>query len=184
MCNADWETHFLDRKWGHKVTFINLWIILHSLWCLLAKTTVAYKGIRMDGVSAFPALLLVNQTRAECGRGKTARAQTVIMWCSGKCSGTVCMCAHARVCMCLRVQVHPLPVARATLAPFSYPVELTWGSPSAFQELLLSFNRLLMQAHYRSLGPLVWEGGQRAAKGINWKVRNLMRTGKTLSLVK
>ena len=38
------------------------------------------------------------------------------------------MCVH--ICTSLSVQVLPLLVARSTSAPFSYPVELTWGSPS------------------------------------------------------
>lgn len=102
------------------------------------------QGDSTDGVSGSPALLHW-QTKQEQSVGerkpRSLSSAHVTLW-------------DMQRIVCVRVQVHPLPVARSTSAPFSYPLVLTWGSPSAFQELLLSFNRQLMQANYRSLGPL------------------------------
>ena len=95
---------------------------------------------------------------------KTPEAGTVTMRCCEGCSRRVCACVPAQV-PCLQLPDQP-----------QLPFPLQWSRQSAFQELLLSFNK--------SLGPLVRGGGQRAAKSINWKFRVLMRTGKTLGLLK
>lgn len=116
--------------------------------------------------------MLVNQTRAECGPRKTAEARTVICDAVGGAAGCyVPVCVHVSVCACVYVcacvQVQHLSIARSISVPSPTQQYSLGDHRSSLGELLLPFNRQFIGAHYRSLGPLVRRGGQRAAEGID-----------------